>query len=81
VGQYRPSKVTGGVRYAVDVWEDSSRPSAPWRWRIGEVSLDKDGNPNGPWKEVTSDSEQTEAKAQESAIKALDTRTRKRSTG
>ena len=67
-------KITGGVRYAVDVWEGGSNASAPLWWRLEEVPLDKDGNPNGQWKEVTSGAEQTEAKAYQAAIKAFDAR-------
>ncbi len=74
-------KVIGGVRHAVDVWEGGSNPAAPWQWRLGEVQLDKDGNPSGSWKEVTRGEEQTEAKAREAATKEFNARTRKSSTG
>jgi hypothetical protein len=71
VGQHEPSKVIGGVRYAVDVWEDTNHPPAPWRWRVQEVSLDKDMNPNGPWKDVASGAEMTQEKALQAAGKSI----------
>lgn len=70
--QDRPGKATPGVRYTVDVWEETtSYLPTPWRWRVTKVSLDKDGNPSGPWKDVASGAEQTRERAQQAAAKSI----------
>lgn len=68
--QHKPSKVIGGTRYEIDVWEDTGN-NPPWRWRVQKASRDKDGNQSGPWRDVASGAELTQEKARQAAAKQI----------